>query len=143
MKKSKYESAQDEPGSLVKPRRRFAQTFDGPSVVQRQFKDVQDVNRIVARYRQTGLDPYADRAGRQQFGFATAKSFTEAMFQVAAVQSAFQALPAETRSAFGNEPSKWLESLAGPDQGPEEIVPPEALQAVAAQPEPPKTTEGG
>lgn len=123
-------------------KRRFARDYSGPSVVQRHFRDQQNVNNIVARYKQTGLDPYADRIGNQRFGFATSKSFTEAMQQVAAVQSAFATLPSAVRAEYENDPAQWLDSQ-GQDQGSDEIVPPEALQEAVPEAGPPKITEGG
>lgn len=97
----------------------------------------------MARYKATGLDPYAARAGQQKFGYATSKSFSEALREVAAVETAFAELPSKVRADFENDPSQWLESMGTPVEGPLEIVPPEALQEVPPKADPPKTTPGG
>jgi len=97
----------------------------------------------VARYVATGLDPYADRIGKQTFGFASSRSFTEAMQAVAEVESAFAALPSEIRSEFSNDPAQWLESLGTPDKGSPEIVDPEAVKSASPDPEGSETTKGG
>ena len=49
--------------STLKPpaKRRFSQDFSGESKTQQHFKDSANVNNIVASYRATGLDPYAER----------------------------------------------------------------------------------
>lgn len=112
--------------------------------MQRHFRQQQDVNNIVARYKTTGLDPYASRIGKQKFGFATSKSFSEALQAVAAVETAFAELPSNVRADFENDPSQWLDALGqAPVAAPPEVVPPEALQAVAPESVPPKPTSDG
>lgn len=92
-------------------RRKYAQDFSGDSPVQRHFKDSCDVNNIVRRYQQTGLDQDAHRVNLARFGWATSKSFDQAMFEVAAINSAFAELPSDERQFFQNDPGRWLDHL--------------------------------
>lgn len=76
--------------------------------------DAADVNKIVAHFITTGMDPAADRASAQNFGYATSVSFTEAMQNVAEIQSNFNELPSEARKQFDNDPAQWLDAMSTP-----------------------------
>jgi len=108
---------------------RLAQDFSGESVTQTHLRDMVDVNTIVRHYHKTGFLPPAQNA--QNFGFASSKTYEESMRDVAEVQSAFAELPAEQRQAHGNDPGRWIDSLMAEATPPDEIVDPEASQAVS------------
>lgn len=118
-----------------KPIRPFAQDFSGDGRTQQHFKQSCDVNNIVAHYTATGIDPYADRAAKQIFGFASSQTFEEALRATAEVNSAFASLPSDTRSEFANSPSAWLDHLSTLSVESDENTPPESPQ------EPPNTPE--
>lgn len=123
---------------------RHSISFDDPSLTQQQFKQSVDVNNIVNHYKNTGVDPYESRKQSMHFGDATSKSFTEAMYQVSEVNSAFHNLTAKERQSFSNDPSQWLTSLEGAYKAQHEIVPPPASEDVSEPPPPPEdTSEGG
>lgn len=75
------------------------------------------MNNIINHFRVTGIDPHADRAKNQHFGFASSQTFEEALRNTAEVNSAFENLPSNKRAEFDNNPSLWLDSL-GPAEGP-------------------------
>lgn len=95
-------------------KRRFSQDFSEGGRTQQHFKDAHNVNNIVAAYRTTGIDPYAHRLAQQTFGYASSKSFSDAMLHIAEVKSAFQEQPATTRQQFKNDPGLWLDHITGP-----------------------------
>ena len=108
--------------------RRFSQDFSEGGKTQQHFKDSCNVNTIVSNFAQTGHDPYAERIGKQIFGYATSQSYDDAMRQTAEVHSTFAGLPSEIRSHFKNDPSAWLDHhLALQAETPEKI-PPESPQ---------------
>ena len=113
-------------------KRRFSQDFSGESKTQQHFTASCDVNNIVAHFLQTGVDPHADRAQNQQFGFASSQDFSEAMQNVAEINTRFAELPSEERSAFANDPAQWLEYELTPLPPEEEETPPVPSQ----EPEP-------
>lgn len=117
-------------------RRRFSQDFSGESKTQQHFTESCDVNTIVAHFRQTGVDPYQERADNQQFGFASSVDFSEAMQNIAEIRSKFEELPAEDRSGFGNDPAQWLDSLTTPPPDPDPETPPEPSQEPSPDPVP-------
>jgi len=102
---------------------------------QQHFKDSCDVNNIIAHFRHTGIDPYAERLKTQTFGYATSQSFSDAMRNIAEINSAFAELPATERAEHQNDPANWLETLATQDSlaidTPDAaIVPPSSTQDV-------------
>lgn len=104
-------------------RKRLAQDFSGPSITQQHFAASADVNNIIRHY--ADLEQPLPQPRPESFGFQSSTSFSEAMQRVALVNSAFAELPAKTRSAFDNDPERWLEAQLAP----QEIVPPAASQA--------------
>lgn len=119
-----------DPKQLLRPlsERPYAQDFSGESRTQQQFVGAADINNIVAHFQATGVDPSADRAANQQYGFASSQSFSDAMQNIAEINSAFADLPSEARQGFGNDPARWLDSMATPPPTPDEIVAPEASE---------------
>ncbi len=106
--------------------KRFAQDFSGESKTQQHFRDECDVNNIVAAFAQTHVDPHAERAQNQRFGFASSQTFSEAMQNIAQIRSAFADLPSSERSSFANDPARWIDSLTTVDEPDETIVDVEA-----------------
>lgn len=73
-----------------------------------EFQDDTDINKIMARYKKTGMLPVA-RAAAQRFGdFSQVPSFTEMQHKIIAAHEMFDALPAVVRRQFGNDPGAFL-----------------------------------
>ncbi len=126
--------------------RRLSISNTEPSLTQQHFKASVDVNTIVKNYARTGIDPYENRKANMRFSEQTGQSFTEALYRVAEINSAFADLPAAERNSFSNDPSRWLDSIQYPDKGTTEIVPSADVQEVDLidppidpPPEPPET----
>lgn len=112
-----------------RPYPRFAQDFSGDSKTQQHFAADCDINKIVATYDQTGIDPYADRIAQQRFGDGTYRTYLDAMNTVATLHSKFAELPMAIREQFNNDPELYLQAAeAQLDQSeiPIEDPPPEA-----------------
>lgn len=88
----------------------------GPDTpVKQAFKDETDVNRIIAKYQQTGAVSHANRFA-PHYGEADAQDFHKAMNLVVATQQAFDALPSALRRRFSNDPGEWVEFLESADE---------------------------
>lgn len=74
-----------------------------------------DVNKIVARYRNTGHIP---NDGRQpQYGdFSNVGSYLDAMNRVREAQAQFDDLPAHVRAHVDNDPAKFLDMVYDPER---------------------------
>jgi len=125
--------------STSKRKRKFSQDFSGKSKTDPSFAPSCNVNTIVKHYEATGIDPFPD-AAKQVFGYATSKTYEEALRETAEVESAFASLPSHVRAQFANDPTRWLDSHETPKEAPEasEVVldDPAPQDATAAEPEP-------
>lgn len=122
------------------PRHRVAQHFNKPSRTQQHFKDECDVNRIMARYAQSGVLPQGGRP--KHFIEAGALEFQEALNLVITAEEAFASLPSATRERFANNPSLLLSFLEDPANRPEAVklglIPPGDTPTPTPAPEPAK-----
>ena len=83
--------------------------------VKQSFKDETDVNRIIAKYQQTGAVSHANRFA-PRYGEADSQDFHKAMTLVVETQQAFDALPSALRRRFSNDPAEWVDWLENADE---------------------------
>jgi phage internal scaffolding protein len=89
-----------------------------PSLAQQHFKDECDINNILRQFNITGLLPEQPLSPR--YGdFTGIGDYHTAMNRVLAVQDEFEALPAQIRARFGNDPAQLIEFLENSDNRPE------------------------
>lgn len=87
------------------------------SLTNQSDKDSADINLIMKRYEKTGLitDLISGNPRQPHYGdFTDVGDFFEIQNRIAYVKNAFDALPAELRSKFGNDPSALVDFLADP-----------------------------
>lgn len=81
-----------------------------PSLAQQHFKDECDINTILERFNITGLLPQSPLSPR--YGdFSGIGDYHTALNRVIAAQDEFEALPAQIRARFDNDPAKLIEFL--------------------------------
>jgi phage internal scaffolding protein len=81
---------------------------DEPSMAQQQFKEESDINEIVRKFGVTGELPSNIRA--PQYGdFTGIFDYHSAMNAVVAARDSFNAMPAEVRARFDNDPAAFVE----------------------------------
>lgn len=135
--------------SRTAPPERVRKIIDGPSMTKGSFKTQCDINVIMSRYKKTGLIQHVREAG----GFNNlpdAFDYHQAMNTIARSKQAFDALPAELRDRFSNEPARLLSFLNDPENRdeavslglvprPEKVLePPPAPSGAPAGDQPPK-----
>lgn len=87
-----------------------------PSMTKQSFKDECDINNIMSRYIATGLIDFSrDVASGRYVDLTTVDDFHSSMDKVAKAMEAFDALPANIRSAFHNNPAELLEFVSDPN----------------------------
>ncbi|QGH73507.1 MAG: scaffold protein [Microviridae sp. ctOsc38] len=84
-------------------------------------RDECNVNLIMARFEKTGQLPQMIRRDPQYGEFASAPEYHEAMCLVVKAQEQFEALPAQVRKRFGNDPAAFLGFAVDP-QNQRELV---------------------
>jgi len=116
-----------------------------PSLAQQHFKDECDINNILRQFNVTGLLPQQTLSPR--YGdFSGIGDYHTALNRVIAAQDEFEALPAQIRARFNNDPAQLIEFLENSDNRPEAeelgLVEKAAAEVVeAAQNNPEKVAE--
>lgn len=78
-----------------------------------EFAKECDINRIMAKYRQTGILPEYARQAAQRFGdFSQVPDFMEMQARVNAAMEMFGALPAAVRKQFNNDPHEFVQAAS-------------------------------
>jgi phage internal scaffolding protein len=88
------------------------------SLAQQHFKEECDINTILEKFNITGLLPEQPLSPR--YGdFTGIGDYHTALNRVYAAQEEFEALPAQIRARFGNDPAQLIEFLENSDNRPE------------------------
>jgi phage internal scaffolding protein len=88
------------------------------SLAQQHFKDECDINNILRQFNITGLLPEQPLSPR--YGdFTGIGDYHSALNRVMAAQDEFEALPADIRARFDNDPAKLIEFLGDENNRPE------------------------
>lgn len=107
-----------------------------PSLTKQDAADECDINKIMARYEQTGVMPEGRRM--YEYGEAISEfSYQESLNAVIAAEAEFAALPAKLRDRFGNDPEALFRFLDDPKNRDEAV----ALGLVNPPPAPPDPVE--
>lgn len=96
------------------PRERVQLHTGSESLVQQASKDETDINRILAKYRKTGLITHTAKHQGFYGEFIGAPDYHEAMTAIAEANSMFEELPATVRKEFDNDPSEFLAFVQDP-----------------------------
>lgn len=82
-----------------------------PSMTDQQFKDDCDVNFIVDKFTKTGNLTHLAKFQGMYADVSEIPDLPQAMQIVSTAQTAFDTLPAELRSRFGNSPVNMVEFI--------------------------------
>lgn len=108
----------DKDGNVV--RRKVTTVNNQPSMTKQSFKKECDINNIMAKHAKTGLINHVNQFDGK-YGDATSIDYHEAMNIVTSSQQMFEALPAETRNRFANDPAQFLDFVQNPDNAQEMV----------------------
>nr|QJB20111.1 MAG: internal scaffolding protein [Microvirus sp.] len=95
--------------------------FTKPSRTQKQFKDEVNINKIMSKYKKTGIVNHLNHKQGQYQDLLQAGSYQESLDHVMKAQQLFNELPSELRSRLQNDPQKLIEFLADPKNDDEAI----------------------
>lgn len=83
---------------------------------KQEFQPDTDINKIIARYKRTGVLPSTGRDALAQYGDVSQVPDFQAMHdKVMAANEAFNTLPAKLRKEYGNDAGQFLAALQGPE----------------------------
>jgi len=121
--------------SINRPERN-PKEFQGPSLTQQHHAEAVNINTIVQKYHRTGILPNGNNPAKAVYGDFTAIDFQTAQQRITTAREAFEALPAQIRARFRNEPVELIKFMENPENLDEavklglaqkkEVKPPEA-----------------
>lgn len=88
---------------------RYPYSGSDVSLAKQSFKDICDVNRIMDKWRKTGVIDFAIDHEAHYDDFLNVTDFHAAQNQIIEATSAFFELPAHIRKRFENDASKFVE----------------------------------
>lgn len=83
---------------------------EDPSLTHQQFADEVDINNIMKKYQVTGVLPVTGKQG-QYLDVSELPNYQESLEIVMKAEDAFNALPAQIRKKFENDPNQLFEFL--------------------------------
>ncbi|QIR82400.1 internal scaffolding protein [Chicken microvirus mg8_109] len=93
--------------------------FDKPSITQQHFKEQCDINRILDAYRVkaramgVSVVELMPKLGSEQFAdVSNVDDYLTAQNRIAQVNQMFEALPAEVRRSYDDDPANFVAALA-------------------------------
>jgi len=86
--------------------------YSKPSKTQQQFKDETNVNKIIAKYTQTGELQHLRKNKGVFADMSNLGSYQESLNLVLKANQSFSELNAQTRNRFGNDPQQLIDFLA-------------------------------
>lgn len=95
---------------------------DEPSMTQQHLKDSTSVTSILERYHKTGEFSHVNHAEARYGDFSQFSDLRDAIHRVKNAQSQFDAIPAQIRSKFNNDPAQLVEYLQNPSNDDEAIT---------------------
>lgn len=114
---TKYVTVEERPMiiSSKDERIRVATVNSEPSKTDGSFRDMVDINNIVAKYVQTGEIVHKARTEGIYADISQIGDYEQSLQKVVDANNAFMTLPAETRNRFGNDPGQLLSFLQDPE----------------------------
>lgn len=90
-------------------------------IVKQQFKDECDINTIVAKFNKLGQLPELIRKDAKYGDFTAVPEYQHALDTVIKAQEQFEALDANVRDRFANDPARFLEFATNAQNLPEMV----------------------
>lgn len=97
------------------PHVRFTTDPVGESLTQQNFGDECDIKCIMERYKRTGILPDPPTLPAMYADLALIGDYQSHMNKIVAADESFNALPAELRAEFDNDPHKFVEFASVPE----------------------------
>lgn len=83
-----------------------------PSMTQQQFKEQVNVNKIIAKYRRTGMLEHVRKNSGAYLDITDIGDYQESLQKVIDANNIFSSLPSEIRTRFANDPQQLINFLA-------------------------------
>lgn len=94
---------------------------DLPTLTIQSEKDACDVNKIVERFKTTGIMTNVRKDSPMYGDFSNISDYQSAVIAMQNAEESFMSLPADIRKRFANDPGKLIEFLENPENRSEAI----------------------
>lgn len=101
----------DKKGKLIIPSNR-PQVICGPSKTKTSERDACDINKMVARFKDSGVLPIVNDIAAQYADVSELGSYHDARNRIANAEQMFGSLPSKIRERFHNDPGELLTFFA-------------------------------
>lgn len=92
-------------------------TFSKPSMTEQSHKLSCDINTLVNRFQSTGVLGDPSQYREMFYGdFTNVGDYRDQQQRLAEIRQSFEALPSETREAFGNDVGRLIEAFNDPSK---------------------------
>lgn len=105
--------------SFYREHKRVVYRSDLPSRTVQDPRDECDVNKLMAKYRKTGMISHLAKHPPRYEDVSNAVSFQEALNIVNQAEAEFMKMSASIRARFGNDPGKFMEFVQDPENAEE------------------------
>jgi phage internal scaffolding protein len=127
------------------PRRRVQLHFNDDTLTHQSFREQCDINKIVARYKKTGIVEHLSSSEPRYGDFLDATDYHDSLNKVITAQGMFNDLPSTVRHKFKNDPAQFLDFAMNPENQKEMeelgLLPPSPVEVVEA-PKPDDAKDG-
>lgn len=96
-------------------KRKHSILFTQPTRTRQCDRAKCDVNNIMAKYEQTGLIDHVHSQPAQYGDFSNVGTYQEALNKIMLAQNQFDALPADLRKQFDNNPAEFVDFVMNPE----------------------------
>lgn len=100
--------------SAYSPPVRVVAAGGGVSLTKQSFKNETDINRIIGKYRRTGLIDHVNRYQGRYSDLSNPVDYQTALNVLIAADDAFSSLPSDVRKKFSNSPHEFLTFVSDP-----------------------------
>lgn len=114
--------------------RRVVSLTPDKSRTKQSERDATNINKIVAKYRKTGLIEHVAKHQGVYMDVSNITDLQDAMHKVQAAEEAFMSLPANIRKHFDNDPARFVDEVQDPARA-------EEMQELGLLPKPKRATE--
>ena len=101
--------------SAYEPHKKYVFKTVGESLTQQHFKDECDVINIIKKHDRNGIIEHVQRGSARYGDFSQVADYREALDLVRDAQSEFMTIPSDIRKKFDNDPGKFYQFVADPD----------------------------
>ena len=101
--------------AAFRPHERVTTNCGGISRTKQSFADECNINKIIAKFRKTGMISHLKATGGHYGDFTGVTDYRQALDAIREADASFATLPADIRRRFDNDPAQFLQFVSNPE----------------------------